>query len=237
MRSFLILQERDARSSQALTCGARAVAFDLRQARAFESALHALSEARRLASPPALLVRLAASQSDHADAALEALLKVPPDGVFLDGAEGGASVQHFGAKLAVFEARANLLDGALAIVAAAAGTPASALRLQSFVGCSPRLKALAFARDELAAALRVDADSAPVQEARSLLVLAAAAAAAQALDAPCSGDEAQLRKECAVARREGLAGKLTHRACEISVIEEFFGPRPVENRLGPSSSL
>jgi citrate lyase subunit beta / citryl-CoA lyase len=222
MRSCLILQETDAQNPETLACGAAAVVVDLRPPGAIETALRLLRQAQGLAARPAIYARLAAGQSDHADAALEALLEAPPDGVFLEDAEGGASVQHFGAKLAVFEARANLRDGSIPIVAQAAATAAAAFGLHSYIGCSPRLKALAFGRDELAEALGVDAAAAPVAEARALLVLAAAAAGVLALDAPCAGDKAQLRRECDAARRDGFAGKLATKPGELAIIDAIF---------------
>ena len=126
--------------------------------------------------------------------------------------------------------RANLPHGAIGIVAMAAGAPASALALASFAGCSPRLKALVFARDELAGALGVDAASAPIAQARAQLVLAAAAAGAPALDAPCADprDEAALREECRAARRGGFAGKLVRRRRRRLLRSKRYSP----SRLG-----
>lgn len=155
---------------------------------------------------------------------METWRESPPDGIFLKGAENGAHVQHLGAKLAVFEARAGLPDGALGVIAAAAGTPAATFDLASFAGCSQRLRALAFDRDALAGSLGVARAAAPLGLARGLLVLAAAAAGLPALDAPCrdAADLALLRKECLAARRDGFKGKLGTTPAEIAVIEEIF---------------
>jgi citrate lyase subunit beta / citryl-CoA lyase len=158
------------------------------------------------------------------DSLLETWLQAPPDGIFLKGAQNGADVQHLGAKLAVFEARAGLPDGALGVIASTAGAPSAIFDLASFAGCSPRLRALAFDREALAARLGVARGSAPLDLARSLFVLAAAAANVPALDAPCrdAADPELLRKECLEARRDGFKGKLATTPAEIAVIEEIF---------------
>lgn len=216
MRSCLIAKG----GGPAVDAGVAALLVDMRRPSDFGAALETIAQARALQSRPAVYVWLSPGARALGDA-LAALLPAPPDGVFLDGAESGASVQRLGARLAVFEARAGLEDGALPIVAMAAGTPASVFALGSFAGCSPRLKALAFARDELAAALGVKPAAAPIAQARALLVLAAAGAGVPALDAPAL--DGGLEEECLAARRDGFAGKLAAKPEEIGVIEKLFG--------------
>jgi len=217
MRSCLIAKN----GQPAVGARVSALVVDMRRPSDFGAALKTIAQMRALQSRPAVYVWLAPGARELGDA-LAALLPVPPDGMFLDGAEGGASVQRLGARLAVFEARAGLGDGALPIVAVAAGAPSSVFALGSFAGCSPRLKALVFARDELSAALAVEPSAAPIAQARALLVLAAASASVPALDAPASNG--RLEEECLAARRDGFAGKLAARPEDVPVIEELFGP-------------
>ncbi len=218
MRSCLILAD-DAPLEAALESGASVVVVESR----------ALALQRSVAAAcgrPALYVRLGPMGDPGVDGVLETLLEAPPDGILLEGAEGGVSVQHVGAKLAVFEARAGLPDGAVGVIALAAGTPKAIFKLGSFAGCSTRLRALAFERSALARCLALDApDAAPLGLARGLVALAAAAAEAPALDAPCRAprDMATLRKECLEALRDGFKGKLATTLEEIAVIEEIFG--------------
>ena len=162
--------------------------------------------------------------------ALESMLRRRPTGFFWTEPKGGASVQHLAAKLAVFEARAGLADGAMAIIAGAAGTPAAIFALGSYKDCSRKLVALAWERDALARALELDdwpgVDAAPLVVARGLLVLGAAAAGLPALDAPSllPNEVIELRDECLVARADGFKGKLATTLEEIAIFDEIFPP-------------
>ncbi len=228
-RSCLILPDDPRLEAEAwLACGASALLLDLREPRA--GALAFLRRARELGARPAVYARLGPVDHPGFDLALEALLEAAPDGIFLDGAEGGASVQHLAAKLAVFEARAGLADGAMTIIAGAAGSPAAIFALGSYKDCSRRLVALAWERDALARALELDhwpgVDAAPLVVARGLLVVGAAAAGLPALDAPSPrpNEVADLRGECLVARADGFKGKLATTREEIAIFDEIFAP-------------
>ncbi len=231
VRSCLILPDDPQLEAQAwLDCGASALLLDLREPRA--GALAFLGEARKISPRPRIYARLGPVEHPAVDHALETMLEAPPDGVFLDGAEGGASVQHLAAKLAVFEARAGLAAGAMTIVACAAQTPAAIFALHRYKDCSPRLKALAWESDALARTLGLDGwpgvVPAPLAAARGLLVLGAAAAGLPALDAPSPrpNEAADLREECLVARADGFEGKLATKREEIAIIEEIFAAGP-----------
>ena len=144
----------------------------------------------------------------------------------LQAAEGAASVQQLGSRLAVFEADADAIDGATRIVAEIS-TPRGFLSAATLAGSSKRLQALLFGRAALASTLGADEASAPIESARGLLVLAAAAAGARAIDAPCS-DPARLEEECLAARRDGFFGKCAAREEDIGVIERLLGAPDVE---------
>jgi citrate lyase subunit beta/citryl-CoA lyase len=229
-RSCLILPDDPRLEAEAwLDCGASALLLDLREPRA--GALAFLRQAREFGPRPALYARLGPVERAGFDLALESMLQAPPDGIFLDGAEGGASIQRLAAKLAVFEARAGLADGAMTIIAGAAGTPAAILALGSYKDCSRRLMALAWESNALARSLGLDARAdvvpAPLAVARGLLVLGAAAAGLPALDGPSPrpSDAAAPRAECLAARADGFRGKLATRREEIAIIEEIFAAR------------
>jgi len=229
-RSCLILPDDPWLEAEAwLACGASALLLDLREPRA--GALAFLRRAREFGPRPALYARLGPVEHPGFDLALESMLQAPPDGIFLDEAEGGASVQHLAAKLAVFEARAGLADGAMTVIAGAAGTPAAIFALHSYKSCSPRLVALFWESEALARALALDGwpgvVPAPLVVARGLLVLGAAAAGLPALDVPSRhpNEAAELREDCLLARADGFQGKLATRREEIATIEEVFASR------------
>ncbi len=228
-RSCLILPDNPWLEAEAwLACDASALLLDLRAPCA--GALTFLRQAHEFGARPRIYARLGPVERPGFDLALESMLRSPPDGIFLDGAEGGASVQHLAAKLAVFEARAGLADGAMTIIAGAAGTPAAIFALGSYKDCSRRLLALAWERDALARALELNdwpgVDAASLVVARGLLVLGAAAAGLPALDAPSllPNDVIELRDECLVARADGFKGKLATTRDEIAIFDEIFPP-------------
>ncbi len=219
MRSCLIVPKASI-SDTMFTSGVGALVFDCTDAEAMERQAPLLWRAREAKCPSRLLVRLPGLDDPFFDLALEALRGTPPDGVVLQAVEGAASVQQLGSRLAVFEAEAGAADGATRIVAEFS-TPSGVLSSATLGGASKRLQALLFGRAALALALGTDVVSAPVENARALLILAAAAAGAQALDAPCH-DPAKLEEECLAARKDGFFGKCAVREDDIGVIERLF---------------
>lgn len=219
MRSCLIIPRANGAETM-FTSGAGALIFDFADGEGIERHASLIRRAREAQSPSRLLVRLPRLDDPAFDLALETLRGMAPDGVVLQAAEGAESVQQLGSRLAVFEAEADVADGAIRIVAELS-TPAGLLSCAALARASPRLQALLFGRAALASALGTEEDSAPVETARALLVLAAAAAGAPALDAPCR-DPGKLQEECLAARRDGFLGKCAVSPEDIGVIESLF---------------
>ena len=133
MRSFLFTPADSAKKlDKAMASGADAMIVDLEdsialdgKARARDSAAAFLKEALRAKSRPYLLVRVNGLQTGLTDADLDAIAPAKPDAIMLPKAEGGASVIHADAKLAVREAMNDLPDGHIKIVALATETAAA----------------------------------------------------------------------------------------------------------------
>jgi citrate lyase subunit beta/citryl-CoA lyase len=183
---------------------------------------------------PDIFIRVAPVDSDAIDRDLAALIEAAPEGVLLEEACGGATIQHLSAKLAVHEAEAGLADGTTKILALAAQTPGAVFALGSFAEASSRLAGLVFEGKALQRALgpdpsspsldREEARPAPLGVARSLLALAAAAAGVEAIDEgfPDFGDAAALRAQCLAARRDGFTGKMALSLAQVAEIEKAF---------------
>ena len=75
-----------------------------------------------------------ALQTGLTDADLDAVVPQKPDAIMLPKAEGGASVVHADAKLAVREANSGLPDGRIKIVAIATETAASLFLAGTYAG-------------------------------------------------------------------------------------------------------
>src|SRR5208283_2928799 len=122
------------------------------------------------------------------DADLDAVVPARPDAIMLPKAEGGASVAHADAKLAVREATNGLPDGDIKIVPIATETAASLFLAGTYAGASKRLSALTWGAEDLSAELGAETnrDSQgvlldPYRLARALCLAGAAAAGVPAI--------------------------------------------------------
>lgn len=238
MRSWLVVRADREKDLAVLSCGADALALELGNStegpareRARAAARDFLGQARDVALRPALYVRVAPVESRSIDADLAALVPAAPDGVFLEAACGGVSVQHLSAKLAVHEAEAGLEDGATRIVALCGSAPGCVFDLGAYAGASRRLAGLAFDAEALRVALGAETWRLPNGEltqpfalARASILFGAAAASVPAIDAalPDIVDETALRAECLAARRDGFAAKMALRSQHVHVVNELF---------------
>ena len=148
-------------------------------------------KARRLSSRktaaaaprPYLLVRVNSLQTGLTDADLDAVAPEKPDAIMLPKAEGGASIVHADAKLAVREAMSGLPDGHIKIMAIATETAAALFRAGTYAGSSARLTALTWGAEDLSAELGAETNRDeqgrfldPYRLARALCLSGAAAA-------------------------------------------------------------
>lgn len=243
MRSLLFVPASSAKKlDKAITSGADAVIVDLEdsiafdhKARARRSAAAFLKEAVAAAPRPYLLVRVNDLQTGLIDADLDAIVPAKPDAIMLPKAEGGASVVHADAKLAVREAINGLPDGHIKIVALATETAQALFLAGSFRGASARLAALTWGAEDLSVELGAernrDADGRfldPYRLARALCLAGAAAAEVPAIDTVFIDfrDVEAFRRECGEARRDGFAGKMAIHPAQVPIINAAFAPTP-----------
>ncbi len=240
MRSLLFVPADSAKKlDKAMTSGADALIVDLEdsialdgKARARQSAAAFLKEAMAAAARPYLVVRVNGLQTGLTDADLDAVVPARPDAIMLPKAEGGASVVHADAKLAVREAIAGVPDGHVKMIVLATETAAALFRAGSYAGASARLSALTWGAEDLSAELGAernrDADGRfldPYRLAR-VLCLAGAAAEVPAIDTVYVDfrDSEGLRRECEEARRDGFSGKIAIHPAQVPIINELFTP-------------
>jgi len=241
MKSLLFVPADSVKKlDKAMTSGADAVIIDLEdsiapsgKAAARRSAADFLKDAVKSANRPRILVRINGLQTGLTDDDLDAVVPVAPDAVMLPKAEGGASVIHTDAKLAVREATSGLAEGHVKIVALATETAAALFLCGSFRGASARLTGLTWGAEDLSAELGAEAnrDAAgnwldPYRLARSLCIAAAASAEVQAIDTVYIDfrNVDGLRRETEEARRDGFTGKLAIHPAQVPIINEVFTP-------------
>jgi citrate lyase subunit beta/citryl-CoA lyase len=243
MRSLLFVPADSPRKlAKAMTSGADVLIVDLEdsialsgKARARESAAAFLKDAIAMAARPYLMVRVNGLETGLTDADLDAIAPEKPDAIMLPKAEGGASVIHADAKLAVREARNGLPDGHIKILPIATETAASLFVAGTFAGASARLLGLTWGAEDLSADLGAQAnrDAAghwldPYRLARALCLAGAAAATVAAIDTVYVDfrNEDGFRRECEEACRDGFAGKTAIHPAQVPIIHAVFTPSP-----------
>jgi citrate lyase subunit beta / citryl-CoA lyase len=243
MRSFLFTPaDSPKKLDKAMTSGADAVIVDLEdsiaydgKARARESAAAFLKEAVPAKGRPYLLVRVNGLQTGLTDADLDAVAPAKPDAIMLPKAEGGASVIHADAKIAVREAINDLPDGHIKIMPIATETAAALFVAGTFAGASARLLALTWGAEDLSAELgaRANRDAQghwldPYRLARALCLAGAASARVPAIDTVYVDfrDSDGFRRECEEASRDGFLGKMAIHPAQVPIINEVFTPSP-----------
>jgi citrate lyase subunit beta / citryl-CoA lyase len=152
-----------------------------------------------------------------------------PDGVLLPKSlpQDLATLDHY---LSAFETASGVVVGTIRVIAIATETPAAMFTLGGYAGVSPRLEAMTWGAEDLAACLggnnrRLDGAYDDVYRlARSLCLAGAAAAGVAAIDTIYTDfkDEAGLAAECAAARRSGFVAKMAIHPAQIAAINSAF---------------
>ena len=243
MRSFLFVPADSTKKlDKAAASGADALLVDLEDSvaldgkvRARENAAAFVKNARGVTRRPLLCVRVNGLNTGLTDADLDAVASAKPDAIMLPKAEGGASVMHAAAKLAVREAQNDLPDGHIKILPIATETAASLFVAGTFANARDRLIGLTWGAEDLSAELGAhanrDADSRfldPYRLARSLCLAGAAAARVPAIDTVFVDfrDEQGFRRECEDASRDGFVGKMAIHPAQVPIINAVFTPSP-----------
>lgn len=241
MRSLLFVPADSPRKlDKAMTSGADALIVDLEdsialaaKARARESAVAFVKEAIAAQPRPYIVVRVNGLATGLTDPDLDAVVPAGADAIMLPKAEGGASVVHADAKLAVREALGGLADGHVKILPIATETAAALFVAGTFAGASARLMGLTWGAEDLSAELGAHANRDahgrfldPYRLARTLCLAGAAAAQVPAIDTVYVEfrDEQGFRRECEEALRDGFSGKLAIHPAQVPIINEIFTP-------------
>ena len=241
MRSLLFVPaDSERKLARGLESGADALILDLedsvaaanratarRQAREFLEA-HGADRIRRY-------VRINPLASGFALDDLAATVAGRPDGVLLPKCvpDDVRTLDHY---LSAFEAAAGAPAGSIRIIALATETPGAVFALGGYGGVSPRLEAITWGAEDLAACLggnnrTIEGDyDGPYRLARSLCLLAASAAEVAAIDTIYTDfrDEAGLRAECLAARRSGFTAKMAIHPAQLGPINEAFSVSAAE---------
>jgi len=240
MRSLLFVPgDSPSKLDKARSSGADALIVDLedsiaaeRKAAARATTLAFLHELVPEAARPRLFVRVNGLATGLTDADL-AVVAGRPDGVMLPKAEGGVSIVHLDAKLAVHEALHDVPDGHVRILALTTETARALFLAGTYAGASARLTGLTWGAEDLSAELGAEANRDahgrfldPYRLARSLCLAAAAAAEVPAIDTVYVDfrNAEGLAREAEEARRDGFTAKLAIHPGQVATINAVFTP-------------
>ena len=241
MRSLLFIPGDCPRKlEKGLTSGADVLLLDLEdsiapdsKAAARETTLGFLRDVQSVAPRPHLFVRVNGIATGLIDDDLDAVMAGKPDGILLPKAEGAASIIRLEGKLTACETGYGFATGSTAILALATETARAMFLAATYAGASRRLAGLTWGAEDLSAELGAETNRDasgnfldPYRLARTLCLIAAAAAQVPALDTVYVDfrNIDGLRRECEEARRDGFAGKLAIHPAQVPIINEVFTP-------------
>ena len=178
-------------------------------------------------------VRINSMDTQDALADLREVVSAAPFGVVLPKCSGGHDISQLDKLLSVLEQEAGLDEGSTRILPITTEKPSALFHMHEYAGASARLAALTWGAEDLSAAVgatsaRDDAGNwlPPYELARSLCLMAAAAAELPAVDtiyADFANSEG-LAAYAGNARRDGFSGMLAIHPAQVDVINAAFTP-------------
>jgi citrate lyase subunit beta/citryl-CoA lyase len=241
MRSLLFVPADSPRKQEkGLGSGADALILDLEDS----VAPSAKAAARALAADflrahggagPLLYVRVNDFTTGLTDDDLEAVMPSRPAGIMLPKAVGTDDVARLDIALRVHEARHGMDDGATRIIPLITETAQSLLLAGTHARPNGRLSGITWGAEDLSASVGAssyrDAEGrlTPLfQHARTMTLLAAAAAGVAAVDTvyPDFRNETGFAAECAEAARDGFTAKMAIHPAQVPAINAAFTPSP-----------
>lgn len=178
-------------------------------------------------------VRINPLDTDLALDDLAAVVKAAPDGILLPKGSGAKDIVRLACLLDALEARDGVEKGSISIMPVATETPSALFSLGGYQDCGPRLYALTWGAEDLAAAIGASTNRVEngeyeftYQLARSLCLLGAHAAGVPAIDTIWSNfrDKAGLEKDAIRARKAGFSGKIAIHPDQVAIINNAFTP-------------
>jgi citrate lyase subunit beta / citryl-CoA lyase len=242
LRSLLFVPgDSERKFAKAQTSGADALIFDLEDsvtpghkaaARAYVAALLDKAE------PPtwSFFVRINALDTGLTLDDLAAVVKPGLDAILVPKARGAEDVVRFAHYLDAFETKATMPVGSVKIAVVATETAQAMFALQSYAPAHPRLVALTWGGEDLAAALGATDNreggewTFPYNVARAQCLFAAGAAGVTAIDTirPDFRDSDGLERDCHRSRRDGFLGRMAIHPDQVATINRCYAPSEEE---------
>jgi citrate lyase subunit beta/citryl-CoA lyase len=193
--------------------------------------------ARPVRTRQMLWVRINPLTTPDALADLAAIVPARPDGLLLPKVDGPRDVGTLSNYLDALESAFGVSPGSIGILAVATETPQALFALGSYGGSSPRLRALTWGAEDLAAALGATANrdqtgrlGLTYQIARSLCLAGATTANILAVETifPDFRNRPGLAAFAAEARRDGFRAMIAIHPDQVEIINAAFTPTKEE---------
>ncbi|MEM9030474.1 MAG: CoA ester lyase, partial [Pseudomonadota bacterium] len=220
MRSLLFVPgDSERKLAKSLGVGADALIFDLEDsigpdrkgiARTMVAEFLRAPDVR--AAPVMFWVRINAFDTAHWEDDLTTVMAAAPDGIMLPKSTSGDDVASLSVALGKLETRFGLRHGQTQILPIATEVPISLLRMETYVGISPRMTVFSWGCEDLSAELGAMSSrdpagrlTSPFRLARDLCLMTAVASGAQPVDTVFVNfrDNSGLETECDEAVRDG----------------------------------
>ena len=168
---------------------------------------------------------------------LAAVVKPGLDGVLIPKADGAHDIARIGERLDELESAAGMEIGTVKIAVVATETPIAMFNLASYTPPHPRLVALTWGAEDLAAAIGATGNkeddgewTSPYQMARNMCLFASAAAGVLPIDTLYANfkDPEGLEADCRRARRDGFLGRIAIHPAQVEIINRCFTPSEAE---------
>jgi citrate lyase subunit beta/citryl-CoA lyase len=243
LRSLLFVPgDSDRKFARAATSGADALILDLEDAVAPSQKAAARAIVAKIIDAAVvrawrLFVRVNALDSGHVLGDLAAVVRPGLDALLIPKTSGPDDLVRIGSYLDALETRAGMPLGSVKLAALATETAGSMFSLGAYAPAHPRLTALTWGAEDLAAALGAtdnkEADGAwtfPYQVARAQCLFAASAAEVAAIDTVFVDfrDAEGLQRDCRRSRRDGFVGRLAIHPDQVAIINRSYAPSEAE---------
>lgn len=167
---------------------------------------------------------------------LAAVVKPGLDGVLIPKANGAEDIVRFGCYLDAFETKAGVPLGAVKMAVVATETAQAMFALQTYAPAHPRLAALTWGGEDLAAALGATDNreeggwTFPYKVARAQCLFAAGAAGVTPIDTIHADfrDAEGLERDCRRSRRDGFLGRMAIHPDQVETINRCYTPSEAE---------
>jgi citrate lyase subunit beta / citryl-CoA lyase len=185
----------------------------------------------------ALFVRLNPLDTGMTDADIVAVVAPGLDGVMLPKVEHGDDFTDLSLRLDAAEAKSRMPVGSTRVFAITPETPMAMFGTSSMVPAHPRLTAMSWGGEDLAAAMGAGANrdergeyTFAFQMARSQCLFTATAGGVQPIETVYTDfrDPIGLEKDCEKARRDGFRGRLAIHPGQVAIINRAFTPSAEE---------